>query len=336
LKTFVVAEISANHNNDYDQTVELIQKAKEAGADAVKLQTYTPDTITLKCDKPDFQIKGGTIWDGRTLYDLYEEAHMPWEWQPHLKRVADSIGIELFSTPFDKTAVDFLESIGVQRYKIASFELVDIPLIKYVASKKKPIIMSTGMATLEEIEDAVEVIENIDESLLITLLKCTSNYPSLSEEMNLNTILYLADFYDFPIGLSDHTLSLDIPMMAVALGATVIEKHITLSRKINTPDKEFSLEPDEFKQMVDKIRLAEKIAGEYGIVITEQEKNNKMFRRSLYVVKDIKQGDKFTEDNIRSIRPAYGLPPKYLLNIIGKTATQDIERGEPLKWKLIG
>jgi pseudaminic acid synthase len=329
----MVAEISANHNNNYDQTVELICKAKEAGADAVKLQTYTPDTITLKCDRPEFQIKGGTIWDGRTLYDLYKEAHMPWSWQPLLKAVADSIGIELFSTPFDKTAVDFLESIGVKRYKIASFELVDIPLIEYVASKKKPIIMSTGMASLDEISMAVVACGGNS----VTLLKCTSDYPSLPEDMNLKGISYLADYFDLPVGLSDHTLSIDVPMLAVALDATVIEKHITLSRGIDTPDKAFSLEPKEFKQMVDKVRLAEQIVGKYkyGLAITKQEKSNRMFRRSLYVVKDMKQGEKFAEDNIKSIRPANGLPPKYLPNIIGKTATQDIERGEPLTWKLV-
>lgn len=332
MRTFIVAEISANHNNNYDQAVELVCKAKYAGADAVKLQTYTPDTITLKCDKSDFQIKGGTIWDGRTLYDLYEEAHMPWEWQPQLKAVADSIGIELFSTPFDKTAVDFLEDMGVKRYKIASFELVDIPLIKYVASKKKPIIMSTGMATLDEIREAVNVCDDMQ----VTLLKCVSDYPAKPEDMNLCGITYLMAKFNRPVGLSDHTLSLDVPMMAVTLGAEVVEKHITLSRKIDTPDKDFSLEPDEFKQMVDKIRLAEKALGKYNILITEQEKKNKKFRRSLYAVKDIKQGDEFTENNIRSVRPAYGLPPKYLYDVLWRTATQNIEKGTPLSWELIG
>jgi pseudaminic acid synthase len=330
--TFIVAELSANHSKDWNTAVKLIYAAKKAGADAVKLQTYTPDTLTIKCDSPDFQIKSGTLWDGRTLYDLYGEAYMNWKWHIGLKKIADDIGIELFSTPFDKTSVDFLESLDVKRYKVASFEIVDITLIKYIASKDKPIIMSTGMASKTEIKEAIEACSS---NTQITLLKCTSDYPAKPEEMNLRTIHYLMDSFMLPVGLSDHTLSIEVPVLAVALGATVIEKHFTLSRLIDTPDKAFSLEPAEFKQMVDKIRMTEKILGDYGINITEQEIKNKVFRRSLYVIEDVKGGEIITNKNVKSIRPGYGLSPKYLDEVIGTKAKVNIRKGTPLSWELI-
>ena len=332
--TYIVAELSANHRQQFDEAVELIRKAKEAGADAVKLQTYTPDTLTIKCNAPEFQIGGGTPWDGKTLYDLYSEACMPWEWQPKLKKVAGSLGIDLFATPYDKTAVDFLEEMGVPAYKVASFEIVDIPLIEYIASKGKPVIMSTGMATLAEIDEAVQAARGAGASQ-IALLKCTSAYPALPEGMNLRTIPHLAEKFGIPVGLSDHTLGISIPVAAVALGACIIEKHLTLSRSIPSPDSAFSLEPDGFKTMVEAIRTAEKALGKVLYEVSEQEAKSHVFRRSLFVVKDMKTGKIFTEENVRSIRPGYGLHPGHLKDVLGRRAAQDIQRGTPLSWKLI-
>ena len=254
---FIVAEISANHNQDFDHAVELIRKAKEAGADAVKLQTYTPDTLTIQCDAPEFRIGGGTLWDGKTLYDLYAEAYMTWEWQPKLKKAADDLEIELFSTPYDKTAVDFLEEMGVAAYKVASFELVDIPLIEYIASKGKPIIISTGMATFAEIEEAVQAARNAG-ATQIALLKCTSAYPALPEEMDLRTIPHLAEAFGVPVGLSDHTLGIAVPVAAIALGACIVEKHFTLSRSIPSPDSAFSLEPSGKRQSTARMAISGK------------------------------------------------------------------------------
>ena len=331
---FVVAELSANHRQQFDGAVKLIETAKEAGADAVKLQTYTPDTLTIQCDAPEFQIGGGTPWDGKTLYDLYSEAYMPWEWQPKLKKVADDIGIGLFSTPFDKTAVDFLEEMGVPAYKVASFEIVDIPLIEYIANKGKPIIMSTGMATLAEIDEAVRAARGAGASQ-IALLKCTSGYPASPEEMNLHTIPHLAEAFGVPVGLSDHTLGIAVPAAAVALGACIVEKHFTLSRSIPSPDSAFSLEPQEFKAMVEAIRTAEKALGEVRYEVSEQEAKSHVFRRSLFVVKDMKAGEVFTEENVRSIRPGYGLHPHHLKDVLSRRAAQDIQRGTPLNWRLI-
>lgn len=330
-KTFIVAEISANHNQNYEYAEKLVRCAKEVGADAVKLQTYTPDTLTIKCDKPEFKIKG-TIWDGKTLYDLYSEAYMPWAWQSELKKVADDIGIELFSTPFDKTSVDFLENIGVKRYKVASFEIVDIPLLEYIASKNKPVIISTGMASKDEIKDAIQACYNAPQ---INLLRCVSSYPTKISDMNLSTIDYLIKSFGLPVGLSDHTLSIDIPMLAVVLGASIIEKHITLSRDFETPDSKFSLEPYEFKKMVDKVRVAEKVLGDREIKIADSESDSKVFRRSLFVVEDMKCGELFSCNNVRSIRPCNGLSPKYINKVIGKRASKDIERGTPLTWDLL-
>jgi N-acetylneuraminate synthase len=332
---YVIAEISANHNQDFEQAVRLVRAAKEAGADAVKLQTYTPDTITIRSDRPEFRVGGGTIWDGRTLYDLYAEAYTPWDWQPKLKQLADDIGIHLFSTPFDPTAVDFLEAMNVPAYKIASFELVDLPLVRKIAQTGKPIIMSTGMATLAEIDEAVQAIREAGGREL-ALLKCTSGYPALPEEMNLRTIPHLAEAFGVPVGLSDHTLDNASAVAAVALGACIVEKHFTLSRAVPGPDSAFSLEPAEFRAMVDAIRTAEKALGRVHYGVNPREAASRAFRRSLYVVKDVKVGEVFTDENVRSIRPANGLPPKHLAEILGRRAGREIAAGTPLSWELLG
>jgi len=331
---FIIAELSANHNQDFNQAVELIKAAKEAGADAIKLQTYTPDTMTIDCDNEYFRIGKGTIWEGKTLYELYKEAYTPWEWQPELKRIANDLGMELFSTPFDKTVVDFLEKMDVPCYKIASFELVDVPLIQYVAQTGKPIIISTGMATLGEIEEAVQAAREAG-CKEIALLKCTSAYPAPPEEINLRTIPHMAEAFGCPVGLSDHTLGIAVPVAAVALGACIIEKHFTLSRKIPGPDSAFSLEPHEFKEMVNAVRIAEKALGKVSYEVTEHEKASRVFRRSLFVVKDMKAGETFAEENIRSIRPGYGVKPKNLNTIINRKALIDIKKGTPFSWNLI-
>jgi len=312
----------------------LIRVAKETGADAVKLQTYTPDTMTIQCDKPEFRIGGGTLWDGKTLYDLYSETYMPWEWQPKLKKLADELGIDLFSTPYDKTAVDFLEEMGVPAYKVASFEIVDIPLIEYIASKNKPIIISTGMATLAEIDEAVQAARKAG-ATQIALLKCTSAYPAPPEEMNLRTIPDLAKKFGVPVGLSDHTLGIAVSVVAVALGACIIEKHLALSRSIPSPDSAFSVEPQEFKAMVEAIRTAEEAMSEVRYEVSEQEAKSRVLRRSLFVVQDMKAGEEFTEDNVRSIRPGYGLAPRHLKEVLGRRAARNIQRGAPLSWELI-
>jgi len=326
---YIVAEMSANHGQDFNQAVKLIHAVKEAGADAIKLQTYTPDTITIKCDNEYFRIGKGTIWEGRTLYDLYKEAYTPWEWQPKLKKIANDIGLDLFSTPFDKTAVDFLEKMNIPVYKIASFELVDIPLIQYVAQTGKPIIMSTGMGTLVEINEAVQTAGEAG-GKEIALLKCTSAYPAPTEEMNLSTIPHLSEVFQVPIGLSDHTLGIAVPTAAVALGACIIEKHITLSRSIPGPDNSFSLEPHEFKEMVETIRIATKAIGKVSYNRTDQEQKTLIFRRSIFVVKDIIVGEIFTEDNLRSIRPGNGLHTRNLQKVLGRKASQNIKCGTPL------
>ena len=328
---YIIAELSANHNQDYNQAVELIKAAKDVGADAVKIQTYTPDTITIDCQTEYFHIWKGTLWEGKNLYDLYGEAYTPWEWQPKLKQIAESLGLDLFSTPFDETAVRFLEDMNVPAYKIASFEIVDLPLIQEVARCNKPVIMSTGMASYDEICDAVSAVreEGNDQ---IALLKCTSAYPAPAREANLLTIRDLHEKFDVPVGLSDHTLGTGVPVTAVALGASIIEKHFTLSRAIPGPDSAFSLEPAEFRQMVDAIREAESAVGTVTYEVTDQEKASRVFRRSLFVVKDMQTGEQFTRENIRSIRPGYGLPPKYLGEIIGRKAKQVLKRGTPLSW----
>ena len=330
---YIIAEMSANHNRDFDRAIRIIHAAKEAGADALKLQTYTPDTLTIDCDNEYFRIKD-TIWEGRTLYDLYKEAYMPWEWQPKLMEVAQKLGIDLFSTPFDKTSVDFLEEMNIPAYKVASFEIVDIPLLEYIASKGRPMIISTGMATLEEIEEAVQASYSAG-AKQIALLKCTSGYPASPDEMNLCTIAHLRETFDVPVGLSDHTTGIAVPVAAVATGACIVEKHLTLSRSIPSPDSAFSLEPPEFKAMVKAIRIAERSLGQVQYQASEQEAKSGAFRRSLFVTRDVKQGEVFTVDNVRSIRPGFGLPPKHAVDIYGKKARTDVKRGMPLEWNMI-
>jgi N-acetylneuraminate synthase len=332
--TYIVAEMSANHGQNFDHAVKIVEAAKEAGVDALKLQTYTPDTLTLDCDKEPFQIGKGTIWEGRNLYELYGEAYTPWGWQPKLKEIANDLGLDLFSTPFDPTAVDFLEEMDVPAYKIASFEVVDLPLVRRIAQTGRPVIMSTGMATLAEIDEAVGAIREADNDQL-ALLKCTSAYPSPPEEMNLRTIPHLAEAFGVPAGLSDHTLGVAVPVAAVALGACIVEKHFTLSRDIPGPDSAFSLEPHEFKAMVEAIRVAERALGTVRYDVTEREVASRIFRRSLFVVRDIQAGEHFSEENIRSIRPGNGLHTRFLKNVIGQRATQNIERGTPLSWSHI-
>jgi pseudaminic acid synthase len=331
---YVVAELSANHNQDFDQAVRLIEAAKECGADAVKVQTYTPDTITIRSDREFFQIRGGTLWDGRTLYELYGEACTPWDWQPKLKQVADDLGIHFFSSAFDSTAVDFLESMGVPAYKLASCELIDIPLLQRISRTGKPLIISTGMATIEEIEEAV-VTARKERAGQIALLRCTSAYPALPGEMNLRTIPELIRRFKVPVGLSDHTMDIAVPVAAVALGACIIEKHFTLSRSLKGPDSAFSLEPAEFKSMVDAARVAEKSLGEIHFGLTDSERSSRVFRRSLFVVQDVRQGQTFSAENVRSIRPGHGLHTRHLPQIVGKRASRDIEKGTPLNWDLV-
>ena len=329
---YIVAELSANHGQDFDQAVRIVRAMKAAGADAVKVQTYTPDTLTIQSDVEHFRIGGGTLWDGRTLYDLYDEAYMPWEWQPKLKLLANELGLEFFSTPFDRTAVDFLERMDVPAYKIASFELVDLPLIRAVGRTGKPLIMSTGMASEEEISEAVAIAREAGCTEL-ALLKCTSAYPALPEEMNLRTIPDLAAKFRVVPGLSDHTLGTTVSVVAVSLGACIVEKHFTLARTMGGPDAAFSLEPDEFKAMVDDIRMAEKALGRINYTVSPHESKSRMFRRSLFVVKDVKTGEPFTEENVRSIRPGYGLHTRHLSEVLGRKAAQDIKRGTPLEWE---
>jgi len=331
---YCIAEVSANHNQDYDQAVRIIHAAHEAGADAVKLQTYTADTITIAGTQDYFRVGGGTLWDGRTLHDLYAEAYTPWEWQPKLKQVANGLGMDLFSSAFDETAVDFLEQMDVPAHKVASFELVDIPLIQKMARTGKPLIMSTGMATLAEVEEAVQAARTAGAEQ-IALLKCTSAYPAPPEEMNLRTIPDLAQRFGVPVGLSDHTMGVAVPVAAVAVGACIIEKHLTLSRSLPGPDCAFSLEPEEFKQMVDAVRVAEKALGDVHYGLSGKEDASRVFRRSLFVVADVDAGEMFTKANVRSIRPGHGLHTRHLPEVLGKRASQRIERGTPLSWELI-
>lgn len=331
---FIIAEMSANHLQDYDRAVETIRKAKWAGADAIKLQTYTPDTITIDCDNEYFQIKQGTIWDGTTLYKLYEEAYTPWEWQPKLKEIAEEEGLILFSSPFDNTAVDFLEEMNVPAYKIASFEITDISFIEYIASKGKPIIISTGIATLSDIEEALAACKRMGNSQ-VSLLKCTSAYPSPMEDINLKVIPNMKDTFNTVVGLSDHTLGHTVALGAVALGAKIVEKHFTLNREDGGPDAKFSMEPDEFKEMVTNIRDLEKALGQVTYELTDKQRNSREHSRSLFVVKDVKQGEVFTSENVKSIRPGFGLATKYIGEIVGKRARCDIKKGTPMRWDLV-
>lgn len=332
---YIIAELSANHHHDFEQAVAIVRAAKEAGADAIKLQTYTPDTMTINERSPVFQIGKGTIWEGKNLHDLYGEAYTPWEWQPKLKRIANDLGLDCFSTPFDFSAVDFLEAMNVPAHKIASFELVDLPLIRRIAQTGKPVIMSTGMSSLAEIDEAVRAFRDAGGRQL-ALLKCTSAYPSPASEMNLRTIPHLAAAFDVPAGLSDHTLDVAVPVAAVALGACIIEKHFTLSRATPGPDSAFSLEPQEFRTMVDAVRTAEQALGRVQYALSKKEESSLVFRRSLFVVENVKAGEAFTEKNVRCIRPGYGLHSRHLDVVLGRKAAHDVKRGTPMAWDLLG
>jgi pseudaminic acid synthase len=329
---FIIAEMSCNHHGRYEEAERIVRAAKDAGADAIKLQTYTPDTMTLDAPQPWFLIKG-TIWDGRRLHDLYREAMTPWEWHAPLKKLADSLGLIIFSSPFDASAVDFLERLGMPAYKIASFENGDIPLIKKVAKTGKPIIVSTGTATTGEVDAAVKTLRAAKSSF--ALLKCVSAYPAPPEEMNLRAIPALAERHGVPIGLSDHTLGSSVATAAIALGACVIEKHLTISRAAGGPDAPFSMEPAEFKNMVTDLRAACTALGDGKLGPAPSEAPSRAFRRSLFIVKDIQKGSVFTSDNVRAIRPGNGLPPKEYDAVIGRTASQDLVRGTPLNWSLV-
>jgi N-acetylneuraminate synthase len=331
---YVIAELSGNHNGDIARALRLMSSAKEQGADAVKLQTYTADTMTIDHDGPDFVIKGG-LWAGRKLHELYREAHTPWEWHPALFEHARKIGIACFSTPFDSTAVDLLEYLGAPAYKIASFEIIDLPLIRRIARTGKPIIMSTGMATLGEISEGVAAARQAGATQL-ALLHCTSGYPTPPEEANLSTIPHLAAAFDAIVGLSDHTAGYAVPVSAVTLGAAIIEKHFTLARADGGPDAAFSLEPQELKAVVDNCRIAFKALGHIRYDLSPSEEGLVKLRRSLYAVADIAAGEVFTEANVRSIRPGFGLPPKMLPDVLGKRASSAIPRGTPLKFQHIG
>lgn len=332
-EVYVIAEMSANHAGSLENALEIVRKAKESGADCIKIQTYTADTLTIKCDNEYFKINKG-LWEGYTLHDLYGEAYTPWEWQASIKEEAERIGLDFLSTPFDKTSVDFLEELGMEFYKIASFEIVDIPLIEYIASKQKPIIMSCGMANEEEIKLAVDTIKAQGNENII-LLKCTSEYPARYEDMNISVITDMKEKYQVPVGLSDHSMGDLVPVVAVSLGAVVIEKHFCLDRRIKNPDSEFSMEPAEFKAMVEKVKEINKIKGKVTYQLSEKEEKNVVFRKSLFAVKDIKQGETLTEENIRSIRPGYGLPPMHYKEILGKEASRFIKRGTPLAMEMI-
>jgi pseudaminic acid synthase len=327
---FIIAELSANHGGDLDIALETVRAAKRAGADAIKLQTYTADTITLNVRNDNFKIKQGTHWDGQYLYDLYTEASLSWEWHKPIFEEAKKQGLVCFSSPFDKTAVDFLETLNVPAYKIASFEINDIPLIEYVASKGKPIIISTGIATIEDIELALETCKKAGNTN-ITLLQCTSAYPAAPEDANLLTIPDIKTRFKVTTGLSDHTMGIEGPIVAVALGAKVIEKHFILNRSIGGPDAHFSLTEEEFKQMVDAVRVAEKMLGKVDYEMTEKKKKSREFSRSLFISEDVKKGEVLTEKNVRSVRPNYGMHTKYLKEVLGKKANCDIVKGTPLQ-----
>lgn len=326
---YIIAELSANHNGNLQVALDTIKAAKEIGANAVKLQTYTADTLTLNCKKDDFIIKGGTLWDGKSLYDLYKEAYTPWEWHKELFEYAREINIDIFSSPFDKSAVDFLEQFEPSAYKIASFEITDYELIRYTASKGRPMIISTGIATIQEIQDAVDICRSVGNDEIV-LLKCTSAYPAALEDANLLTIPNLAETFGVVSGFSDHTLGTTAPVVATTLGAKVIEKHFILDKSIGGADADFSLDKKEFAEMIQAVRDTEKLLGKVDYSMTEKKKKSRQFSRSLYVAKDIKKGEVFTEENVRSVRPGYGLHPKYLKDVLGKISEKDFEVGDRL------
>lgn len=330
-KVFVIAEISANHKQNFKNAVALIKKAKECSADAVKFQAYTPDTITLNINNKYFRIKHPK-W--QTLYDLYKTAYTPWDWFKKLKKISDDMGIEFFATAFDKTSVDMLEDIGVRIHKVASFELVDLPLIDYIARTKKPLILSTGMASLAEIKEAVGAAR-MGGAKCIYLLKCVSSYPAKAEDMNLRTIPHMQKTFGLPVGISDHTLDMGVSLAAVALGASAVEKHLTLSRRNETADSSFSTEPHEFKELVQQIRIVEKAIGSLHYGATKGEINSRSYRRSLFAAEDIGKGGTITAENMRSVRPASGLPPKYYKTLFGRKVRVMIKKGTPLNWDMV-
>lgn len=331
---FIVAEMSANHNMDYNRAVQIVRAAKEAGADAVKIQTYTADTITLESDRSCFQITQGTLWDGITLHKLYETAYTPWEWQGKLKEEAEGMGLEFFSSPFDHTSVDFLEGLQVPAYKVASFEITDIPLIRRIAGLGKPVIMATGVARLADIELAVRTCKEAGNENVI-LLKCTSAYPTPYEDVNLRTMPSMGETFDCLTGLSDHTMGGAVACAAVALGARVVEKHLTLRRADGGPDSAFSMEPEEFKEMVDNIRVIERSLGKVTYDLTPGQTKEREHSRSLFIARDMKAGDVFTPENLRSVRPADGLHTKYYEELLGKRIAVDAEKGTPMSWALV-
>ena len=332
--TYVIAEVSANHHQSFDRAADLVRIAAEVGADAVKLQTYTADTMTIDSDREVFRVSEGTLWAGRTLHELYAEAYTPWEWFPKLRAIAKEFGLELFSSPFDATAVDFLVEHDTPAFKIASFELVDLELIAYAASKGRPLIISTGMATAEEIDSALGVASRSGASG-IALLRCNSGYPAQPAEMDLRTIPDMLQRWGVPVGLSDHTLGIAAASAAVALGATLIEKHLTISRQEPGPDAGFSLEPAEFRALVDAVRETESSLGDVRYGPSAHERPSLAFRRSLFVVRDVEAGEIFTRENVRAIRPSHGLPPQNLTAVLGRRATRHVERGTPLSWDLV-
>ena len=332
--TFVIAEMSANHLMDYDRAIAIMRAAKDAGADAIKIQTYTPDTITLNCDDPCFQITQGTIWDGTTLYKLYQTAYTPWEWQPKLKEAAESMGLVFFSSPFDLSSIDFLEELNVPVYKVASFEMNDIPFIRKIARTVKPVIMSTGVSYLADIELALRTCKEEGNENVI-LLKCCSAYPSPYEDINLRTIPSMEETFDCITGLSDHTMGFAVAGAAVAVGAKVVEKHLTLSRADGGADAAFSMEPEEFRQMVEHIRIIEKALGKVTYELTPKQKASRDHARSLFVAQDMKAGDVFTPQNLRSVRPSCGLHTKYYEELLGKKISRDAKSGTPMSWDLV-
>ncbi len=332
--TFVIAEMSANHNMDFDRAVAIMQAAKKAGADAVKIQTYTADTITLDCDAPCFQITQGTLWDGMTLHRLYETAYTPWEWQPKLKKIAEEMGLIFFSSPFDLTAVDFLEEMNVPAYKVASFEITDIPMIRKIARLGKPVIMATGIARLSDIELAVQTCRAEGNENVI-LLKCTSAYPAPYEDVNLRTIPAMSETFHCIAGLSDHTMGSAVAGAGVALGAKVVEKHLTLRRADGGPDAAFSMEPEEFGEMVDNIRKIELALGKVTYDLTPKAAREREHSRSLFIAEDMKAGEVFTPENLRSVRPACGLHTMHYEELLGKKITRDAKMGTPMSWDLV-
>lgn len=330
---YIIAEMSANHGGSLDQALEIVRAAKSAGADCLKIQTYTADTLTIDSDLPWFRINQGN-WAGESLYQLYQRAYTPWEWQSRIKEETEKLGMDFLSTPFDTTAVDFLDNIGVDFYKVASFEAVDIPLIRYIAKKGKPIILSTGMASLEEIAEAVAAVREAGNNHLC-LLRCSSAYPAIPENMNLKIIPFLRTAFDLPVGLSDHSAGYTAAVAAVALGAAVIEKHFCISRDFETADSSFSMNLKEFSEMVRSIREAEKAMGRVDFSISQKEQESAVFRRSLFIVKAIKQGEQLTAEHVRSIRPAHGLKPKHYDAVLGRRVRKDLEAGTPLSWALL-